>query len=298
MDSSKTIKKAASTTTEVRQGIIAAALASAIWGGMYAVSRVVLESIPPLTLVFIRMCISFSVLIVGLMLLRRQWWLPRNLWLQVLLIGFIGYSLSIGAQFIGTKLAGAALGSLITTAAPIVTVAIAAVLGLEKVSIFAWVGLVFGLAGVAVLSGSNTGSIEGIVWLLVAAISWGILGILGGEAVKKADAVLITAWASLVGAVGVLPFLPTELATSGIGTISLGTVLGILYLGIVSTAGAFALWVYGVSRAGAVYSGLAYFAQPLVGAVLGAVVLGEQLGSGFALGAVLLILGVMIAQKK
>jgi drug/metabolite transporter (DMT)-like permease len=47
-----------------------------------------------------------------------------------------------------------------------------------------------------------------------------------------------------------------------------------------------------------VYSGLAYFAQPLVGAVLGAVVLGEQLGSGFALGAVLLILGVMIAQKK
>jgi drug/metabolite transporter (DMT)-like permease len=284
-------------TADIQKGLWAALAASAIWGGMYAVSRLVLQVVPPLTLVAIRMAISFVVLLLGLMLLKREWRLERPLWGRVALIGLVGYSLSIGAQFIGTKLAGAALGSLITTAAPLVTVAISAFLGREKVSRLAWVGLLLALGGVAVLSGGGTGNIAGIIWLLVAAVSWGVLGILGGELVKKSDAALITAWASLIGGLGVLPFIPGELSSQSIGTITPVIILGILYLGVVSTAVAFALWVYGVSRAGAVRSGLAYFAQPLVGSLLGALLLKEALGPSFALGAGLLIVGVIIAQR-
>jgi drug/metabolite transporter (DMT)-like permease len=296
---SMSIKPPDSTITkaDIQRGLWAALAASAIWGGMYAVSRLVLQVLPPLTLVAIRMAISCLVLLLALVILRREWRLPRPLWGRVVLIGLIGYSLSIGAQFIGTKLAGAALGSLITTAAPLVTVALSAFLRIEKVSTWAWIGLALALAGVAVLSGGGGGSLTGIAWLLVAAVSWGVLGILGGEAVKQSDAALITAWASLVGGIGVLPFIPSELASQGIGVITPITVLGILYLGVVSTAVAFALWVYGVSRAGAVRSGLAYFAQPVVGSLLGALLLNETLGPSFALGAGLLLLGVVIAQR-
>ena len=105
----------------VTQGVLAAVLASAIWGGMYVVSRVVLEVIPPITLVCIRMLVS-SLFILGFLIVRGQnWRLPREIWGRVLAMGLIGNALSITAQFQGTHLAGAALGSLITTASPLVT---------------------------------------------------------------------------------------------------------------------------------------------------------------------------------
>jgi uncharacterized membrane protein len=135
----------------ITQGVIAAVLASSIWGGMYVVSRVVLEVIPPITLVCIRMFVS-SLFILGLLVVRRQnWRLPREIWGRVLAMGLIGNALSITAQFQGTHLAGAALGSLITTASPLVTVALSAAFGLEKIPLRAWIGLGLGLLGVRTL---------------------------------------------------------------------------------------------------------------------------------------------------
>ena len=117
------------TMTEVQKGFLAALAASAIWGGMYVISRIVLEVIPPLVLVAIRMLIS-ALFIFGLyFLLRREWRIPKSAWSRVAIMGVVGNVVSISAQFIGTKLAGAALGSLITTASPLFTVAIAALFG-------------------------------------------------------------------------------------------------------------------------------------------------------------------------
>lgn len=282
--------------TTIQKGLIAGIIASAIWGGMYAVSKVVLGVIPPLTLVSIRMLIAFVAILVYLALLKRDWRLPKAAWGTVLAMGLVGYALSISAQFIGTNLAGAALGSLITTAAPLVTVALAALLGIEKVPLTAWIGLGVAMLGVYVLSGSSSANLVGIFWLLVAAVTWGILGLIGGQGVRQYDPALLTAWASLVGGVVLLAFVPSELNRQPIGEMGLGTVLGVLYLGIVSTAVAFALWVYSIAKAGSVLSGLAFFAQPVVGGLLGWVLLGEQLGLAFLAGALLLFVGAWIAR--
>lgn len=282
----------------IQKGIIAGLLASSIWGGMYVVSKVVLEVIPALTLVSIRMFVAFVALLIFLRLTKRDWRLPRRAWGVVLAMGLVGYALSISAQFIGTDLAGAAMGSLITTAAPLVTVALAALLRLEQVPLSAWLGMGIALLGVWVLSGSGEASLAGILWLLLAAVTWGILGLIGGQGVRQFDPALLTAWASLVGGVVLLAFVPSELSRHPIGELTMGIGLGVLYLGMVSTAVAFALWVYAVANAGSVLSGLAFFAQPLVGGLLGWALLGEQLGWGFLLGAGLLFVGALIARPK
>ena len=284
--------------TIVQKGVIAGVVASAIWGGMYVISKVVLGVIPPLTLVSVRMFIAFGAILIYLALLGRDWRLPKAAWGTVLAMGLMGYALSISAQFIGTDLAGAALGSLITTAAPLVTVALAALLRIEKVPLTAWIGLGVAMFGVYVLSGSGNASLAGVLWLLVAAVTWGILGLIGGQGVRQYDPALLTAWASLVGGIVLLAFVPSELGRQPIGEIGLGIVFGVLYLGIVSTAVAFALWVYSVANAGSVLSGLAFFAQPVVGGLLGWALLGEQLGWAFLLGAGLLFVGVWIARPR
>jgi drug/metabolite transporter (DMT)-like permease len=285
--------------TELQKGFLAALAASAIWGGMYVVSRVVLEVIPPLPLVAIRMLVSALVIFGLFLLLRRDLRIPKAAWSRVLLMGVVGYVISISAQFIGTKLAGAALGSLITTASPLFTVAIAAMFGLEKVPPRAWVGLGLGMVAVYLLSGfGGGGDATGALWLVLAALTWGVLGVVGGQTVAKLDAFAVTGWASLIGFAGTLLLTPLEPAPIRFVAMTPMVILGVLYLGIVSTAVAFALWVYGVSRAGSVLSGIAFFAQPVVGSLLGALVLQEQLGANFVLAAGLLFVGAWLARPE
>lgn len=288
----------ARTDNSVTLGVIAAMTASAIWGGMYVISRVVLEVIPPLTLVAIRMGISYAVIMLWLRLRGQDWRLPREVWGRVIAMGLVGNAFSITAQFQGTALAGAALGSLITTASPLVTVALSSLLGHEKVTLRAWAGLGLGLVGVLLLSSGGTGSnLIGMLWLIAAAVSWGTLGLIGGRVVNTFDAATVTAWASLVGGLATAFLIPWERSQTPIGTITPGVIAGVLYIGVISTALAFAAWVYGVSRAGSVLSGIAFFAQPVVGSLLGAVLLGEQLGWAFALAAVSLFAGGVIARR-
>ena len=283
------------------KGILAAVIASSIWGGMYVISKVVLEVIPPLTLVSIRMAVSAAAILLFYALTKREWRLPRAVWGRVVLMGVIGYTISISAQFIGTSLAGASLGSLITTAAPLVTVALAAAFGLERVGLRAWLGTGLGalaLIALYALGGGAATSGAGIAWLLLAAVSWGVLGIIGAGVVRTHDAFLVTGWASVIGCLGTLVFVPWELQSRAIGEVTPAIVAGILYLGVVSTAIAFALWVYGVARAGSVLSGIAFFAQPLVGSLLGALLLGEQLGWPFALASALLFAAALLSRPE
>jgi len=73
---------------------------------------------------------------------------------------------------------------------------------------------------------------------------------------------------------------------------------GILYLGIVSTAGAFYLWNKGLHMVDAATGGLYFFFQPLVGTLLGWLFLGEHVGIAFWLGAILIIGGVLLVTKE
>ncbi|WP_374720583.1 DMT family transporter, partial [Parageobacillus toebii] len=69
----------------------------------------------------------------------------------------------------------------------------------------------------------------------------------------------------------------------------------ILYLGVVSTAGAFFLWNKGMEMMDAGIGSLFFFFQPLVGAVFGFLFLHEQITASFYLGGLLIIIGVFIA---
>ncbi len=98
-------------------GLIAGLSAASIWGGMYVVSKVVLEVIPPFALVTLRLVLGIATLWLiislrgGLKVTAHQFW-------QVFGVGLIGYGISLGFQFIGTKLSTAANGSLVTSATP------------------------------------------------------------------------------------------------------------------------------------------------------------------------------------
>ncbi|HEX9389225.1 MAG TPA: DMT family transporter, partial [Anaerolineales bacterium] len=98
-------------------GILCGLGAASIWGGMYVVSKVVLEIIPPFSLVTLRLLLGAITLVIVLFIRGFPNISRRQIW-QVLGVGFVGYGISLSLQFLGTKLSTAANGSLVTSATP------------------------------------------------------------------------------------------------------------------------------------------------------------------------------------
>lgn len=88
-----------------------------LWGSLYVVSKFVLGKLPAFTLAFVRFLLAFAALSV---LDRRPGKrLEKRHYPYILLIGFGGYFISVGAQLLGTKYAGASVASLINSMNPV-----------------------------------------------------------------------------------------------------------------------------------------------------------------------------------
>ena len=271
--------------------------AAAIWGGTYVVSSAVLSVIPPWTLLEMRFVLSLLVLGV-VAAVRRAWRVGRSdVWLLAV-IGLVGYAVSIGMQFIGTKLSGAAMGSLVTAASPALIALFAFWILGERLSRMHWIAFGLGLSGIVAAIGlPNSGahaSITGQIALSVAAVTWALYTVLSRVATQRYGSLTVTVWANAFGVLFVavpatLNFNPLRLPTTP------WVWAGVLYLGVISTAGAFYLWNKGFEylppRIGALY----FLVQPIVGSLLGWMLLGERLGIPFLVGTILIVASLFTA---
>ncbi|MBG9533566.1 membrane protein [Bacillus thuringiensis] len=288
-------------------GAICLSLAASIWGGMYVVSKYVLDFIPPLTLVWLRFIITFVVLY-GILKLaekkqKKKVTIRKKDWLLFAWIGFIGYFISITCQFIGTKLSDAHTGSLVTSATPAFMVIFAALILKEKLTARRLLSTIIATIGVIIVIGWDIeiGSyFIGTIILVGAAITWALLSIYVKIASIQFSSLVITTYAIFFSLFFITPFMIWELQAASIGTVNTYVILGVLYLGIVSTAGAFFLWNKGLELLDASIGSLFFFFQPIVGSLLGWLLLNETLNSNFFIGGILIICSVFITtfEKK
>ena len=286
-------------------GAIYLSLAASIWGGMYVVSKYVLKFIPPFTLVWLRYAIAFVFLYLILRLVQRRTGtcsrIDRKGWLLLGWIGFIGYFVSISCQFIGTMLSDAHTGALITAATPAFIVIFARFVLKETLTVQKAVSLLIATLGVAIVVGwnPNLGTyFWGSIILVVAAITWALLSVYVKLASYRYSSLTITTYAILFALIFTTPFMLGEIQTNNILLNDSLIILGVLYLGIISTAGAFFLWNKGMEMMDAGIGSLFFFFQPLVGSFLGWLLLNERLDLNFFIGGALILLGVLIVTIK
>ncbi|HDR6312486.1 TPA: DMT family transporter [Bacillus cereus] len=288
-------------------GAICLSLAASIWGGMYVVSKYVLDFIPPLTLVWLRFIIAFVVLYAILKIAekkqKKKVTICKKDWLLFAWIGFIGYFISITCQFIGTKLSDAHTGSLVTSATPAFMVIFAAIILKEKLTARRLLSTIIATIGVIIVIGWDIeiGSyFIGTIILVGAAITWALLSIYVKIASARFSSLVITTYAIFFSLFFITPFMIWELQSTSIETVNMYVILGVIYLGIVSTAGAFFLWNKGLELMDASIGSLFFFFQPIVGSLLGWLLLNETLSSNFFIGGILIICSVFITtfEKK
>lgn len=282
-------------------GALCLSLAASIWGGMYVVSKYVLEFIPPLTLVWLRFIIAFAILFIILQITQRKQQtkisIKKKDWLLFAWIGFIGYFVSITFQFIGTKLSDAHTGSLVTSATPAFMIIFARIIVKERITIRKFISILLATIGVSIVIGWDIeiGTyFTGTIILVGAAITWALLSIYVKIASQRFSSLVITTYAILFAILFITPCMIWEIQTYRIQSLNTLLILGIFYLGIISTAGAFFLWNKGMELMDAGIGSLFFFFQPLVGSFLGCLLLDEGLKTTFFIGAVLIVVSVLI----
>lgn len=285
------------------QGAFYLSLAACIWGGMYVVSKYALDFVPPLTLLLLRY-LAAGLVFAWVFWRKRLAPLPKRQQGLLLQIGAAGF-LSLAAQFIGTGLSSAHMGAVITTLSPLFLSLLAIVLLKEKMTLREGVaaGLAFGGVSIVInLTAAGQGSsysLTGILALLLAALLWGYYSVLVRKASAEYSALQVTAWGIWIAAVLTLPFTWLELKSwQPAVLLTVPVFLSVLYLGLISTAVALFSWNRGLALLPSHQAGLFFFFQPVVGSLLGWLVLGEHLTPSFFLGSLLILAAVYLAMDK
>lgn len=283
-------------------GIFAGLAAAAIWGGMYVVSKAVMAVIPPFLLLTSRLLLGILTLYLvitfsgGLKLTRRQFW-------QLFGVGFVGYGISLGLQFVGTNLSTASNGALVTSATPAFVLIFAALLLGERVTWQRLIALLVASLGVVAVIDPRTAQLSsdlflGNLSLVGAALTWALYSVLVRKVTRNLD-VLPVSLVTFAGGLPVsIPLGAWEASATGIGMVTPGVIAGVLFIGVISTALAMYLWNSAFAILDAGVASLTFFAQPVVGTILGAIFLKEAITPLFLIGGVLIGIGLVISSTE
>lgn len=207
----------------------------ATWASAFAGLRVALEELDPLSLTTWRMIFAAVALLISGIALKTP--LPR--WrdvppiLGVGLMGFTVYHLMLNY---GMQSITAGQGSFIIATIPIWTTLMAAKFLGERLSVRTWLGLLLGLSGVAYMSldpGRLTVS-SGVLIVLLAAICSGGAMVLQKRLLERYRALDVSVYATVVGVLPLLLFVPGSLPA--VGAMSTRGWLVVGYLGAIPIA--------------------------------------------------------------
>ena len=287
---------------------LAPLLAAVLWGGMYIVSKWGFDAIPPVTLAFLRVALGAATLVVVVRFVYPSRAFSRRDWTG---FGFLGLwvAVTMVTQFVGTDLTTASEGALITVLTPIFTVVFGVIVLDEALTRRNILGMALAVCGTGlVLAGQydlatvGLGSVFGVVLLVLASVGWAVYTVWGKPLIRRYSALETATYSTLIAVPLIGLMVPLELAVSDVALstipITLPVVAAVGYLGVLSTAVAWYCWYKGLETLDAGTVAVYFFAQPVVGAALGALLLGESIGPGFVAGGVILGVGIFLVSTS
>jgi DME family drug/metabolite transporter len=202
------------------------------------------------------------------------------------------------AYFTAVTLTGITVAALVTIcSAPLVIAALAATLLGERITGRVVIALALGVTGtILLIAGPGApaapgGSLGGSGLALLAGAAYATYAVLTKGALARSRPLPLAAANFTAAAVLLTPAL---LWTSEpLRQIALGWPW-LLYLGVVATAGAYALYTIGLGAVPASVAGIVTLLEPLTATLLGVLVFGERLGTAGTVGAVLMFAAIAL----
>ena len=273
------------------------------WGSSFLFIKIGLEGLTAAQVVWARLVLGAAALAVLTALTRTP--LPKDvrLWGHLVVVALLLCVLPFSLYAWAELRVSSGVASILNATTPLQTMLVAMVaLREERLTRDRTLGLVLGFGGVLTVlgawSGVAGGSRAGQLGCLGATASYGVAFVYLRKFVAGRGLPALTVATAQVGLGAVAMLAATPWIARPAPDLSRRVVVSMLLLGIAGTGLAYVWNTAIVARWGATNASTVTYLTPVVGAVLGVVVLGERATWNQPVGALLVIGGVLVAQGR
>lgn len=278
-------------------------LTTLIWGGNFSISKLALREVPPLPFTAIRFATASLVMAAalgGLGRLRRP---PPGMGWPLVVLGLVGNSLYQLCFIHGLARTTATNSALILASLPTMVTVTAGLLGLEHTTLRQRWGVILATSGVVAVvlarrGQPGGGDLLGDGLMLAGTGCWTAFSLGMRRYAGRMPALDMTAWTMFAGTpVLVVAGLP-GIAALEWRTVSPAGWSAVAYAAFLSLTFAYFLWSRSIQQLGAGRTAIYSCGVPLVAAVIAVFLLGERPTLTHAVGALLIVAGVLLSQGE
>jgi len=285
--------------------ILALIITNIIWGGASPIFKFALQNIPPFTLAFIRF--FFAGLIFLPLAFKNFQKISARQWFEVFLVGFFGVFINITFFFLGLKKTESINVPIIASSGPVFIYFFSILFLKEKPKLKVFLGMMTALFGVLLiilspilLDGKKMffGEVEGNFFIVLATLGSVFQTLFGKDLLKKVNPYFVSAFSFLFSSFLFLFFVPKELANWSFSQLNINGWVGIVYGIFFSSAIAYFLYYYGLSKINAQEVGIFTYIDPIVAVLIAMPLLKEYPTIYYLIGSILVFGGIYLAEGR
>jgi drug/metabolite transporter (DMT)-like permease len=283
-------------------GVLAAMLSSALGGISIGATRHVISATDPLTLGAFRFGIGCVLLLPIAALGKRRWPQGRDIF-GIVALGLMYFGL-FPILFNGAlAFTTAARGALALSTLPLLTMVVAALAGVEAMTLRKSLGVLLAVAGVALalvseLSDARAGLWRGDLLMIGAATCMALYNVWSRPFIQRSGAIPFTAVAMTAGALSLLFLSSMSGGLVAVSRFGAREWAAVGFLGIFGSAVTFYLWSFALEHTTPTRVAISVTVNPIAAGLFGAVLLDEPIGWNHVVGLIAVMLGIGIATMQ
>ena len=270
-----------------------------MWSSAFTSARVIVAYAPPVASLSLRFLVS-GVLGVGIALaLGQTFRLTPAQWRATIIFGVWQNALYLGLNFVAMQWVEASLASIIASTMPLMVALAGWVVFREKLPLLGIIGLVMGVAGVALIMGARIEAgvdRTGLALCLLGAAALTVATLSVRGASSGGNVMMIVGLQMLVGsaclAVTAVLFEPFHIVWSW------QLIVAFVYTTLIPGLAATWVWFTLVNQIGTIKASTFHFLNPFFGVAIAAALLGEKLGPLDVIGVVVIAAGILAVQMS
>ncbi len=274
------------------------------WSFNFIVAKYTLEEVPPLTLLFLRLLFS-NVILLGLYFgkgMHKRRPLAEGDWKWFALLGLFGIAGNQTGFTVGLHYTTVAHSSLIISLTPILVLLMATRMKLEALTKLKVIGMILSFSGVAVLVsehgfGATSGTFGGDLITFAGSICFALYTVYGKKVADRYDTLSMNTYMYLFGGAAVFLFTAQQVISLELLTLSWKGWLGALYMAAVASVMGYMIFYYALTKISASRVIAFSYLQPVIATLLSILLLDDKLTTHLLVGGVLVLVGVMLAER-
>jgi len=284
--------------------IIQALFVTFLWSTSFIIIKWGLVEIPPITFAGLRYFLALLCFLPFLFFKRKYWEEVKNLnssqWINLILLGFVFYTFTQGAQFLGLSLLPSVTVSLILNFTPIIVAIMGIFLLNERPTVLQWIGAILFLIGILTYFlpvSLLENEMLGLLIMFVGVLANSSSAIIGRNVNRNKDiSPFVVTFISM--GIGAIILLVVGLSLNEFPIISTTNWLFLIWLAAINTAFAFTLWNLTLRTLTAMESCIINGTMLIQIAILAWVFLDEKITLQEGMGMFIAALGAILVQIR